>query len=150
MSKNKNVDSAKTTELNTILGKGSIFKGDLIAQHSMRVDGTVKGTIEANGFLVVGKEGVVEGEIKVGNVIVGGTVKGNIDAKGKVLLEANSSLQGDMRTSKLVIEEGATFEGKCFMGESKQENKHKSDKKKENWEFKPIEENQFSENKLAK
>ena len=118
MSKFKDNETAKTAELNTIIGKGSEVKGDLIVQHSMRVDGTVKGTIEANGFLVVGKEGTVEGEITVGNIVVGGTVKGNINASGKVLLETRSTFKGDMRTSKLVIEEGAVFEGKCSMAET--------------------------------
>lgn len=131
MSKNKDIDAAKTSELNTILGKGSVVKGDLIVQHSMRVDGTVKGTIEADGFLVVGKEGIVEGEIKVGNIVVGGTVKGNINASSKVLLEAKSVFRGDMLTSKLVIEEGAIFEGNCSMNGDFEPNK-KKDKKPEN------------------
>lgn len=146
MSKNKDIDAVKSAELNTILGKGSIMKGDLIVQHSMRVDGTVKGTIEADGILVVGKEGTVDGEIKVGNIVVGGTVKGNINASGKVLLEAKSSFHGDMITTKLVIEEGAMFEGKCSMSEIPVKDK-KKDTKETKWDFIPEQPKEPSEPK---
>jgi len=146
MSKNKDIDPSRSTDLNTIIGKGSTIKGDLIVQHSMRVDGSVKGTIEANGFLVVGKGGDVDGEITVANLVIGGKVKGNINASGKVILESSSSFHGDMRTSKLVIEEGAVFEGKCFMGEtSKKEEKKESEL---NWQVESADLNETAETKV--
>jgi cytoskeletal protein CcmA (bactofilin family) len=146
MGKNKDVDMAKTSELNTILGKGSIVKGDLIVKHGMRVDGTVEGTLEANGFLVIGKEGMVEGEIKVANVVVGGKVSGNINASGKVLLEAKSSFHGDMKTSKLVIEEGAVFEGKCSMEENPEDKNKETNGNK--WDFQLEESKEAAEPKI--
>ena len=82
----------------------------------MRVDGRVKGTIKTSDSLVVGKEGDIDGDIAVRNAIVGGKLRGKLDASGKVVLESNSVFSGELKTTKLVIDEGAVFEGTCAMG----------------------------------
>ena len=102
--------------LNTIIGKGSAFEGRLSVQSTLRVDGRVKGTIKTSDSLVVGKEGDIDGDIAVRNAIVGGKLKGKLDASGKVVLESNSVFSGELKTTKLVIDEGAVFEGTCAMG----------------------------------
>ena len=109
--------------LNTIIGKGSAFEGRLSVQSTLRVDGRVKGTIKTSDSLVVGKEGDIDGDIAVRNAIVGGKLKGKLDASGKVVLESNSVFSGELKTTKLVIDEGAVFEGTCAMG-----SEHGSDK----------------------
>jgi cytoskeletal protein CcmA (bactofilin family) len=105
----------KTGELNTILGKGSLFEGKIIVDHSLRVDGHVKGDIDSNDMLVIGKEGDVTGNIKVKTLILGGNLKGTVLAESKIVLEASASLIGEIKTSKLVIDEGAIFDGRCSM-----------------------------------
>ncbi len=102
--------------LNTIIGKGSSFDGNLKVQSTLRVDGKVKGNITTSDSLVVGKEGDINGEVSVRNAIIGGRLKGKLTATGKVVLEANSVFSGELHTSKLVIDEGAVFEGTCSMG----------------------------------
>ncbi|NIR51389.1 polymer-forming cytoskeletal protein [candidate division KSB1 bacterium] len=101
--------------LNTIIGKGSSFDGNLKVQSTLRVDGKVKGNITTSESLIVGKEGNIDGEISVRNAIIGGKLKGKLNATGKVVLEANSMFRGELKTSKLVIDEGAVFEGNCSM-----------------------------------
>ncbi len=110
-------DFDKSGDLNTIIGKGSVIEGNIKVQNSMRVDGRVKGQILASDSIVVGKEGDIEGELRVKNIIIGGRVKGKIFASGKVVLEARSVFQGELKTSKLVIDDGATFDGTCSMTE---------------------------------
>ena len=102
--------------LNTLIGKGSVFEGSLKVQSTLRVDGKVRGNITTSDSLVVGKEGDIDGEMKVRNAIVGGKLKGKLIASGKVVLEANSVFNGELKANKLVIEEGAVFEGNCSMG----------------------------------
>jgi cytoskeletal protein CcmA (bactofilin family) len=111
-------DFDKSAELNSILGRGSAIEGNLKVQSSMRVDGRIKGQIQVTDSLVVGKDGEIDGEIRAKNIIVGGRIKGKIFASGKVVLEAKSSFQGELKTSKLVIDDGALFDGTCTMSES--------------------------------
>ena len=105
-------------ELNTLIGKGSRIKGDLHVQNSLRVDGKISGNVEISGTVVVGKEGQVEGEMKAKHVLLAGVVRGNVQAKGKVYLESTASVFGDIEASRLVVDEGAVFDGKCNMTRS--------------------------------
>jgi cytoskeletal protein CcmA (bactofilin family) len=108
-------NAEKTGELNTIIGKGSFFEGKINVDHSLRVDGQMQGDIDSNDMLVIGKEGDVTGNIKVKTLILGGKLKGTVLAENKIVLEASSSLIGEIKTSKLVIDEGAIFDGRCSM-----------------------------------
>jgi cytoskeletal protein CcmA (bactofilin family) len=108
-------DFDKSGDLNTIIGKGSVVEGTVKVQSSLRVDGRIKGQVSTTDSLVIGKEGEIEGEVRVKHAIVGGRIKGKIFASGKVVLEAKSAFHGELKTSKLVIEEGAIFEGVCSM-----------------------------------
>ena len=111
----KNMEDRESGDLNTFLGKGSAVEGTIKVQGTLRVDGRVKGQVSATDSLVIGKEGEIEGEVRVKNAIVGGRIKGKVFASGKVVLEAKSTFHGELKTSKLVIDEGAIFEGMCSM-----------------------------------
>ena len=112
------VESERSGELNTIIGKGSVIEGLLTVQNSLRIDGRVTGQVQALDSLVVGKDGEIEGEVKVKNAIIGGRVKNRVLATGKVVLESHAIVHGEVKTSKLVIDEGAVFDGNCAMSEN--------------------------------
>lgn len=116
-------DFGKKAELNTIIGKGTTIEGSIKLQNSLRVDGKIKGNVNTPESIVVGKDGEINGEITVGNAVVGGKVEGKIEAKGKVVLESKSSFSGEMITAKLVIDEGAFFDGQCTMSDNNRERK---------------------------
>jgi cytoskeletal protein CcmA (bactofilin family) len=112
----KNEDSiARSGDLNTIVGKGSSLEGTLKVENSIRVDGRIKGHVTTTDSLVIGKEGEIEGEIIAKNAIIGGRVRGKISATGKVVLEAKAFFQGEMKTARIVIDDGAVFDGRCSM-----------------------------------
>ncbi len=111
------VERGGSGELNTIVGRGSIIEGTVTVQSSLRVDGKIIGTVNVADSLIVGKDGEIEGEVRVKNAVIGGKVKNKIIASGKVVLEAKSVVYGEVKTSRLVIDEGAVFEGRCLMSE---------------------------------
>ena len=106
---------AKSGDLNTIVGKGSSLEGTLKVENSIRVDGRIKGHVTTTESLVIGKEGEIEGEVIAKNAIIGGRVRGKISATGKVVLEGKALFQGEMKTARLVIDDGAVFDGRCSM-----------------------------------
>lgn len=113
-----NKKEEQTGEILTWLGKDSFFEGKLNVKHSLRIDGKLKGRLETTESLTVGRDGEINGdEINVKNAVIGGTVIGKIVATGKVTLEANSVFRGEMKTKKLVIHDGAIFEGNCSMSD---------------------------------
>ncbi len=115
MAKREENSLAGVGELNSIIGRGAVLEGKLEVQSSIRVDGRVKGSVKSSDTIVVGKDGVVEGDLTAKNVVVGGKVNGKIDATGRVVLESTSTFTGDLKTGKLVIDEGAVFDGQCSM-----------------------------------
>ena len=107
---------ARTT---SILAQGCTFKGEVQIQRIFRVEGEFDGTVRTPEQPVVGKTGVVRGDIQVKNAIIGGKVIGNITAETKIELQSGSHVEGDIRTRRLVIDEGVFFEGNCSMGDKK-------------------------------
>jgi cytoskeletal protein CcmA (bactofilin family) len=104
--------------VNSVIGPGAAFSGECNVEGAVRIDGEMVGTIRATGMAVIGKTGVVKGDIFIVDAIVGGRVCGNINATGRVELQAGAIVEGDITTSKLVVEEGTVFNGKCSMRES--------------------------------
>jgi cytoskeletal protein CcmA (bactofilin family) len=113
----KSID--KTGELSTILGKSSVFEGNISVEHSLRVDGKVIGDIKTPDTLVVGKEGEIVGNVSIKSLILGGKLHGKVLSSSKVVLESQSEFRGEINTLKIVIDEGAVFEGKCSMSGEK-------------------------------
>lgn len=103
-------------EINAFLGAGTSYQGKLQFSGTVRIDGTFKGEVESGGTLVIGKEANVEGEVRVGQMVISGHVEGEITASEKVVLHKTANLIGSLRTPVLVIEEGAVIEGQITMG----------------------------------
>lgn len=100
----------------SILAQGCKFKGEVTASGTIRVEGELEGSINKPESLVIGKTGIIRGDVEVKNAIVGGKVYGNIIAENKIELQGGSHVEGDIKTRRLVIDEGVYFEGNCSMG----------------------------------
>ena len=103
-------------EINAFLGAGTNYQGKLHFQGAVRIDGNFHGEVVSDGTLVVGQEAVVEGQIRVGQLVLSGNIQGEVEAKNKVVLHKTANLQGNIRTPVLVVEEGAVLEGQLTMG----------------------------------
>ncbi len=112
-----------TMEEVTIISSSVIIEGKLTSNGNVRIDGIVKGNVEAKGNLNVGESGNIQGDLHADSVTIGGKVEGVVNAKDKVTLENKSFLKGDLITKILVVEAGAIFEGRSSMGESKRPDK---------------------------
>ncbi len=104
----------------TIISTGVLLDGKISSNGNVRIDGQVKGNINAKGNVTVGSEGEIDGEINAQIIMLGGRVTGTVNATEKVMLESTSSLKGDIITKILVIEEGAVFEGTSNMNNREQ------------------------------
>ena len=115
ISKHSGARMKNGSELATIIGQEASLEGRLTAKHAMRVEGQIKGELSSTDTITIGTTGKIEGTLTAENVIVGGQVDGNIKASGRVTLEAGSHFTGDLEASRLVITEGAVFNGRSTM-----------------------------------
>ncbi len=100
-----------------IVAQGTSFEGRITSPGSLRVDGRVQGDVVLTGDLVIGANGEIDGNIDAQTVTVGGKITGNISVKNKLVLENKARIKGDIHAAKLIIDEGAIFDGKCEMSQ---------------------------------
>lgn len=132
-SSNKNMATTESSAHN-IIGNGTVFKGEIESNGDMRIDGKVIGSIKSDGKVVVGENGIVEGEIHCNYIDISGYVKGSMNVEELTSLKSTSQVEVELTTKQLFIEVGAVFTGKCFM--SKQDSsKDKSENEKQNSVF---------------
>ena len=99
-----------------VLGSKTSFNGLLKFSQTLRVRGTIRGTIEATGALIVDKDAVVDADrISASSLTVYGTLVGNVVAIEKVDMMSGARVHGDVTTARLRIADGVLFEGKCNM-----------------------------------
>ncbi len=103
-------------EIVNTIGVGTTITGDVQSKGDIRVDGTLKGSVSTSGKVVLGKDGVIEGDVACNSADISGVLKAKITASQLLSLKATAKLNGDIVTNKLSVEPGATFTGSCSMG----------------------------------
>lgn len=101
-------------KLESVIGRNSHFKGDVVIKGTLRVDGRITGTVESD-WVILGEKAYIKGNVNVVGVVVGGTVEGNIGAKEHVEIKRKGQVRGDVVTAKITIMEGGAVDGRISM-----------------------------------
>jgi cytoskeletal protein CcmA (bactofilin family) len=108
----------KTESLGRVSGfidKDTEITGDIKFKDSFRIDGMFKGKILSGSSLIIGETGDVEADIEAGSISINGKVKGSLNANDRIEIFSLGRVTGKLVTPKLIIEEGAFFQGSCQM-----------------------------------
>ena len=109
-------ETVNIDKVDTIIGKDTIFQGNIKGNGALRIDGKVEGEVDCQGDVVVGENGFVAAGLKAKNLLVAGVIKGNVNVSGKLELASTGKLEGDiLSASSLTIDDGAVFQGSCQM-----------------------------------
>ena len=100
--------------LEIIIGPESSFTGSLSTPGIARIDGNVEGTVRAD-WLIVGETGCMRGDVVSRGTMVTGRLEGSIRSNERVEIRSKGVVEGDIYTTKLIISEGALFEGHSHM-----------------------------------
>ena len=100
---------------NCHIGVGSSFRGTLMIEGTLLVDGDFEGDILNCDRIVVGPYGHVQADVQVREAIVAGVFDGGIQAEERVLLMSGARVKGDLTASAIIIDEGVRFSGRCTM-----------------------------------
>ena len=113
--------SPPTTTSHAAAGKGSTlgatlrFKGDLVADEDLVIQGQVEGSILHTRSLTIGAQGRVLGDIRARRIIVEGSVDGNLYALESVSLRAGAVVRGDVFAAAIAVDSGARLTGRIDM-----------------------------------
>jgi cytoskeletal protein CcmA (bactofilin family) len=111
----------KEGRLSGYVGNGTVLTGETSFQAMLRIDGHLTGRIASDsGTLIVGSTGRVDANITVAQAIISGTVNGDIVATEKLELTRTAKVIGNVQAPRLVIDDGAVFEGGCTMLKAKE------------------------------
>ncbi len=116
-----NKSKSETTEIvvpsasASLIGGGTSLKGDITSNGDLRIDGTLIGNIICASKVIIGANGVVEGDISGQMADIMGKVTGTIKVKELLQLKTNCIVNGNLHAAKLQIEPAANFNGQCHM-----------------------------------
>jgi len=105
----------------SIIGPGMQVVGDCDTDGTLRVEGTVEGKVRAGKAVVVGRDGVVKGDIITQDAVIGGRVTGKIIAESRLELQETCLVDGEIRARRIKLDEGGRVTGNMQVGESEPE-----------------------------
>ncbi len=106
----------KEGRLSGFVGHGTVLSGETNFQAMLRVDGQLVGSVSSEtGTLIVGSNGQVDANVSVASAVVNGVVNGDIIASERVQLGRTARVVGNIQAPRMIIEDGAIFEGMCSM-----------------------------------
>ncbi len=109
------IEGDVTVEGRLYLGASALVSGNVRAT-SCRVDGLVEGRMECTEDLELGTSGRLNADTMAGKrITLAGQVFGNVSTGGILRVVSSGKLTGDIRARRLIIEEGAMFNGGCTM-----------------------------------
>lgn len=119
MTKEQKRAAEELSNSSTLVGKGTVIEGSIETSGTIRIEGKVTGNVTSRSKVVLGPLSSVLGDILALNADIEGEVKGNLEIGELLTLKSTSVVEGDIQTSKLVVEPGASFNGKCSMGNAR-------------------------------
>ena len=116
MAKERQMGASPPEQVISIIGPGMKITGDCDTEGAVRIEGTVQGNIRAGKAVVVGKEGLVEGDVFTQDAVVSGRVKGSLRAESRLEVQATSKIEGEISAGRMQVEEGALLSGTVKIG----------------------------------
>jgi cytoskeletal protein CcmA (bactofilin family) len=98
------------------INHGTVVEGKVNSDGDIRIEGIIRGTLEVKAKLALGQTGIIEGDVFCKNADIEGKIMGDIEATDLLTLKATAFVEGNIYTSKIIIENGARFNGICSMG----------------------------------
>jgi cytoskeletal protein CcmA (bactofilin family) len=103
----------------SIVGPGMKVTGDVETDGTLRIEGIVQGTVRAGKAVVIGKDGVVNGDLLTQDAIIGGRVNGSVIAESRLELQTTCVVEGEIRARRIKLDEGGRVNGTVQIGEVK-------------------------------
>lgn len=113
------MDKIDFKDVHSMIGTEMQINGNVTLKSGLIVYGKIYGDVTTEGPVRVATTGIVIGNITASDIHINGRVEGNVTVANRAVLGEKSVLIGDLVYHSLLIEEGAQFEGKCDLSNSK-------------------------------
>lgn len=111
-------------KIDTLIGAGAFIEGNIRFSGGLRIDGTVKGNVEAaegaaSSTLILSELARIEGSVAVSYLVTNGTVVGQVSVAECLEMQPRAKIVGDVEYSLIEMHQGAVVEGRLVHGVSK-------------------------------
>jgi cytoskeletal protein CcmA (bactofilin family) len=106
--------------VNTIIGPNTCIDGDVNSAGFTRVDGSLRGDLNAAGRIIVGERARMKSNITGTAVTIGGVVSGNVLASERVVILATGIVLGDIITQRIQADEGCLLHGRITVCQTRE------------------------------
>lgn len=106
--------SSSPDRLNS-LAEGTVITGDIRLTSNFRLDGEINGNVHATSKVVIGENGVLNGNLTCTEADIEGSIKGDLRVDGLLILREKAKIVGTIKAPRLHLEDGAQFTGSCEM-----------------------------------
>ena len=107
-------DTAKNRK-SSVLGPTLKFKGELIADEDLLIQGRVEGSIKHTSSLTIGEGGHVKADVAAEYIAVEGRVEGDLKGSQSITIRETAKIDGNIASPTVSLLEGANFNGKIDM-----------------------------------
>jgi cytoskeletal protein CcmA (bactofilin family) len=109
----------RSPRITTVIGSGTEIQGDITFKNGLHVDGIIKGNVlsdpeDQSATLTLSEQGTIDGNVRVGNVMLNGTVVGDVVATNQVELAPQARITGTLTYAMLEMAMGAEVNGKLI------------------------------------
>ena len=107
-------DDVSDQSTTTLIAKGTRIEGDLNFLGCLEIEGTVVGNVRSEdqkSRVRILHGGLLEGEIRVSDVVINGNVRGDIFAGNLIKLASKAVVEGNIHYSLIEVDKGAEVIG---------------------------------------
>lgn len=107
--------TTKSAKIDTLIGQNTEIRGDVVFSGGLHVDGTLKGNViadqDSGSVLSVSERGLIEGDVRVPNVVLNGCVVGDVYAANHIELAPQARVKGNVYYKIIEMARGAEVNG---------------------------------------
>jgi cytoskeletal protein CcmA (bactofilin family) len=102
--------------IDSLIGVGTSIEGKIRFSGGLRIDGEVRGSVEAvagasSSTLVVSDQARIEGVVSVAHLVLNGTIVGPVSALESLEMQSKARIVGDVTYASIEMHQGAVIEG---------------------------------------
>jgi cytoskeletal protein CcmA (bactofilin family) len=96
----------------SIVAEAVAIVGQLNCQDDLSLEGHFKGSIQAGEYtVVIGSNGLADGDITAKNLLVKGKVVGEISVADRIIIAKTGTIIGNLQAARVELENGAKYKG---------------------------------------
>lgn len=103
----------------TVIANGVKVEGDFTSPGNVRIEGMVKGSVKAQGDLMITETARIEADVHAANAVIAGEVRGDVTVEDKLQLLETAKVNGNISGRVLSVAAGAVLQGNCAVAPEK-------------------------------